>query len=141
MMKPDNKPAIQALVAERRSLLNRIAAAEAKLDMLKRRVALAEVKLICFGHDMDKLRALRQHPKLFKGRSIIRRIADAQRVAGRNLKPKELTVILAAQDGLDPSSWFIRVSGRRRVKDAMKRSRRRHDRIIFEAMRCPTSHE
>lgn len=128
-METESKPAIRALVAERRALLNRIAATEAKLTALRARVNLAEVKLICFGHDLEKLRAVKQHPKLFKGRSILRRIADAQRVAGRSLKPKELTVILAAQDGLDPSSWFIRVSGRRRVKQAIKRSRKRHNPI------------
>lgn len=119
-----DKAAIRALVTERRSYLNRIAATEAKLARLRSQLNLVEVKLVCFGHDMEKLRAARPSEKLFKGRSIIRRIADIQRVAGREMKPKELAAILAEQDGLDTARWFVRASGRRRVKDAMKRQRR-----------------
>lgn len=123
-MEDDNKPAIQELVRQRRSLLNRIRGTEAKLHRLRKRLNLVEVKLACFGHDLEKLRKARQPEKLFKGRSIIRRIHDVQREAGRQMKPKELTDILAAQDGLNVGKWFVRVSGKRRVKAAMQRARR-----------------
>lgn len=125
-MAEDNRPAIRELVRQRRVLLNRIATAEANLAALKGRLNLTEVKLICFGHDMEKLRSVKPAERLFKGRSIIRRIWDIEREAGRKMKPKELTVILAAQDGLSVDKWFVRVSGHRRVKEAKKRARRAH---------------
>ena len=75
-MQPDDKPAIRELVRQRRSLLNRVQATEAKLARLRARVNLTELELICFGHDMDKLRSTKRSKKLFKGRSIIRRIAE-----------------------------------------------------------------
>lgn len=123
-MQPQNKLAIRELVRERRSLLNRIQTTEAKLALLYARVRLSEVKLLCFGHDLEKLRRSKRPEKLFKGRSIIRRIADIQRETGRTMKPKELAEILATQDGLDAGRWFVLRSGPRRVKEAIKRARR-----------------
>lgn len=123
-MDQNNREAVRALVKQRRNLLNRIEGTEAKLAALRRRLNLAEVKLVCFGHDMEKLRAARCHPRLFKGRSIIRRVAEIQRRHGKRMKPKELVELLARCDGLDPETYFVRVSGRRRVKEALKRARR-----------------
>jgi hypothetical protein len=100
-MQPDNKLAIRELVRERRSLPNRIQTTQAKPALLHARVRLSEVKLLCFGHDFEKLRRSKRTEKLFKGRSIIRRIADIQRETGRTMKAKELAEILATQD-----SWM-----------------------------------
>jgi hypothetical protein len=124
-MQSDNKQAIQELVRQRRLLLNRIQATEAKLALLQARVRLSEVKLACFGHDLEKLRKAKRPKKMFKGRSIIRRISAIQRAAGRSMKPKELATILATQDGLDISKRFMLRSGQRRVRHAIERSRRR----------------
>jgi hypothetical protein len=124
-MQPDNKQAIRELIRERRLLLNRIQATEAKLALLKARVRLREVKLACFGHDLEKLRKAKRPKKMFKGRSVIRRISAIQRAAGRNMKPKELATILATQDGLDISKQYVLRSGQKRVRSAIERSRRR----------------
>jgi hypothetical protein len=69
-MEIGNKSAIRALVAERRSYLGRIASTEAKLARLRSRLNLTEVKLICFGYDLDRLRKARRPEKLFTGRTI-----------------------------------------------------------------------
>lgn len=106
-------------------LLNRIQATEAKLALLKARVRLSEVKLACFGHDLEKLRKAKRPKKMFKGRSIIRRISAIQRAAGCIMKSKELAAILATQDGLDIGKRYVLRSGQRRVRHALERSRRR----------------
>lgn len=55
-MNDDARLAIRAVIKERRILLNRIAKTEAKLSRLKSHLVLCEVKLICFGHNVDRLR-------------------------------------------------------------------------------------
>lgn len=115
---------ISELVGERRKLVNQIAGTEAKLNRLRSRLNLVEVKLVCFGHDLEKLRKTRKPERLFKGRSIIRRIADVERAAGRRMMAKELADVLASQDGLKLSPWDGRAPGRARITDALKRARR-----------------
>jgi hypothetical protein len=98
---------------------------EAKAAMLRSRLVLREVKLICFGYDVERLRRSKPPERMFKGRGLYRRILDVSRTASRPLHPKEIAIVLAAQDGLDTSKKLMRISGTSRVKAAIKRARRR----------------
>lgn len=132
-MRDENYPAIRTLLAHRRSLLKRIQAAEAKLAMLRSKLTLAEVQLICFGYDVERLRRSATPRKMFKGHRLYRRILDVSRTANRPLRANEIATILAAQDGLDTSKKLTRISGTARVKAAIKRNRKRRARGIGTA--------
>jgi hypothetical protein len=125
----ENREAIRAIIRERRRVLNRIQATEAKLSGLQSRLKLLDVKLACFGVDLKKLRSQRMPERLFKGFKIQRRIADLLRSAAQPISADEIARVLALEDGLDPTRPFVGVSGTSRVKDALKRARRRVRRI------------
>jgi hypothetical protein len=84
-MSSENKAAIRALRAERRSLITRIQNTEANLAKLRSRLSFTELKLTCFGCNMERLRAAKLPRKMFKGRNIYRRILDLQRKAEKAL--------------------------------------------------------
>lgn len=127
----ENREAIRAIIRERRRVLNRIQATEAKLTGLRSRMNLLDVKLTCFGVDLEKLRSQRMPERMFKGFKIQRRIFDLQRSAAQPMRVDQIARLLAQEDGLDPVNPFVRISGRSRVKDAMKRARRRQRRGRF----------
>jgi hypothetical protein len=127
----ENREAIRAIIRERRRVLNRIQAAEAKLSGLRSRLNLLDMKLACFGVDLEKLRSQRMPERMFKGFKIQRRIFDLQRSATQPMRVDQIAGMLAQEDGLDPAKPFVRISGRSRVKDAMKRARRRQRRGRF----------
>jgi hypothetical protein len=114
-MSSENKAAIRALRAERRSLITRIQNTEANLAKLRSRLSFTELKPTCFGCNMERLRAAKLPRKMFKGRNIYRRILDLQRKAERALTHAEIAIALAEQGGLDTSKMLTRLSGATRV--------------------------
>ncbi|MBY0559670.1 hypothetical protein [Hyphomicrobium sp.] len=117
-------PATRAVVAERRKILTQIAAAEAKLYRLRFRLNLVEVKLVAFDYDIEQLRKARKPERFFK-RPILRRIFDLERTFAGRLTANEIAVLLAEQDGLDGSKRLVRSVGTARVRDALKRRKKK----------------
>ena len=132
----ENREAIRAIIRERRRVLNRFQATEAKLSGLQSRLNLLEVKLACFGVDLEKLRSQRMPERLFKGFKIQRRIADLLRSAAQPIRADEIARVLALEDGLDPARPFVRIAGRSRVKEALKRARRKQRSARFSSSGC-----
>ncbi len=116
-----HKAAIQLILRERRQLINQVRRTEDKLARLKARLTLANVKLSCFGYQPPK----QQPPtRMFRGRSIIRRVLDLQRSVSEPLTIEEIAERLAARDRISLDSAYRRASAVTRVRDAMKRTKR-----------------
>lgn len=121
-MDDPQKRQIKRIIRKRWSLMARIRDTEDKLARLKSELALANVMLACFGHKLPK----RQPPKrMFRGRNLKRRVLDMSRGRNNVMTIEEITDQLATKDGLSLNGLYLRQSAMKRIRGAMRRSKRK----------------